>query len=342
MEIVNPLIYPGWDDLVLSSVKGSFFHSSHWARVLHESYGYKPAYFVSLKDNILETLLPFMEVNSFLTGKRGVSTPFADFCELIIPDNGDIREIMDELIEFGKKAGWKYIEMRDGTIMPEESLVFSSYYSHLLDISENAQTLLSRFRESMRQGIKKAENKGVKVNICSSSESIEEFYQLNCITRKRHGLPPQPISFFRNVHKHIISKGNGFVALADYNGQKIAGAVCFNFGNKGIYKYAASDMNFKQLQANGLVMWETIKCCMRRDCETFCLGRTETENNGLLFFKRGWRANEHTINYYRYDLKQGCFVKDKTRISGSSIKLLRKMPIPLLRFAGSLLYKHMG
>jgi hypothetical protein len=30
-EIVNPLTYPGWDDLVLSSGKGSFFNSSETA-----------------------------------------------------------------------------------------------------------------------------------------------------------------------------------------------------------------------------------------------------------------------------------------------------------------------
>jgi hypothetical protein len=341
-EIVNPLTYPGWDDLILSSGKGSFFHSSHWARVLHESYGYKPVYFVSLKDNLLETLFPFMEINSFLTGKRGVSLPFTDYCEQIIPDNSDISEIMDELIHFGKKAGWKYIEIRDGAQMPQNLLPFSSYYRHLLDISNDAQTLLSGFRDSMRRGIKKAEREGVKVNICSSSDSIEEFFKLNCMTRKRHGLPPQPISFFKKIHEHIISKDHGFVALADYNGQKIGGAVCFHFGKRGMYKYGASDSRYQHLRVNNLLIYKAIRYYTGKGYRSFCLGRTESKNGGLLQFKRGFRAEEQIIKYYRYDFEQRSFVKDPTRITVTGIKLFSNMPIPLLKFAGALLYRHAG
>ncbi len=32
IEIINPLSCPGWDDLVIASGKGTFFHSSNWAR----------------------------------------------------------------------------------------------------------------------------------------------------------------------------------------------------------------------------------------------------------------------------------------------------------------------
>ena len=49
LEIVDPLEIPDWDALVLATGKASFFHSSAWARILYESYGYKPLYFASFK-----------------------------------------------------------------------------------------------------------------------------------------------------------------------------------------------------------------------------------------------------------------------------------------------------
>ena len=118
IEIINPLSYPGWDDLVIASGKGSFFHSSNWARVLHESYGYKPVYFAFPTDDGHKALVPFMEVKSSITGKRGVSLPFTDYCEPIIPDGSTIGDVVEHSIRFGKSSGWRYVELRSGGGQP--------------------------------------------------------------------------------------------------------------------------------------------------------------------------------------------------------------------------------
>src|SRR3990172_8371413 len=84
LKVINPLDYPEWDKLLLSTRDYSFFHSSAWARVLHESYGYRPLYFTSIDNGILLSVIPIMEINSIFTGKRAVSLPFTDYCEPII------------------------------------------------------------------------------------------------------------------------------------------------------------------------------------------------------------------------------------------------------------------
>ena len=81
LQIINPLEYPGWDELLLGTDGYSLFHSSSWARVLHESYRYKPLYFTCIENGKLSALIPMMEVISFLTGRRGVSLPFTDCCQ---------------------------------------------------------------------------------------------------------------------------------------------------------------------------------------------------------------------------------------------------------------------
>jgi hypothetical protein len=58
ITIVNPIEYPNWDDLLLTNDQSTFFHTSAWARVLHESYKYKPLYFTSIDNGKLSALIP--------------------------------------------------------------------------------------------------------------------------------------------------------------------------------------------------------------------------------------------------------------------------------------------
>jgi lipid II:glycine glycyltransferase (peptidoglycan interpeptide bridge formation enzyme) len=213
--------------------------------------------------------------------------------------------------------------------------------THDLDLSQTEQEIFTTFKDSTKRNIIKAIQKGVHVKIQKSLESIEEYYRLHCITRKRHGLPPQPLYFFKKIYEHIISKKKGFVALATYKKKVIAGAVFFQFGHKAIFKYGASDPRYLYLRPNNLVMWEAIKRYCQNGFKIFNFGRTELKHKGLLQFKRGWGVKEEILNYYKYDLKENCFVIKKVGIK-SSYRFFKVMPAPILRFAGNILYRHVG
>jgi hypothetical protein len=111
---INSIEYQGWDDLLLTHPKTTFFHTAAWARVLTESYNYKPLYFAILESKRLLGLIPVMEIRSFLTGKRGVSLPFTDECQPLGEDGVRFRHLPEHLTTFGKEAGWKHLEFRGG------------------------------------------------------------------------------------------------------------------------------------------------------------------------------------------------------------------------------------
>jgi len=341
LQIINPLEYPGWDELLLTNENCSFFHSSSWARVLCESYKYKPLYFTLISNGELSDLIPVMEIKSLLTGRRGVSLPFTDYCQPIISDKNHFKEIIDKLIKYGKEADWQYIELRGDESYFQDTIHSSFYYGHTLDLPQSEQELLSSFRSSTNRNIKKAIKEEVNVTLSNSLESIKAFYCLNCITRKEHGLPPQPYFFFKKIYEHIISRKKGFVALANYKNRHIAGAVYFHFGENAIYKYGASDKSYQKLRANNLVMWEAIKWYAQNGFKHFSFGRTDLDHEGLLQFKRGWGAKEETINYYKFDLTKNAFIKELSGIK-SSYSFFQKLPMPLLKFAGWLFYRHVG
>ncbi|MGA2317724.1 MAG: peptidoglycan bridge formation glycyltransferase FemA/FemB family protein [Thermodesulfobacteriota bacterium] len=342
IQIINPITYPGWDDLVVSHPDYSFFHSSAWARVLFESYHYTPKYFTIINDGKLLALIPVMEVNSFLTGKRGVSLPFTDYCKPIIANGISFQNLLEHIIENGKKCGWKSLELRSSSDLLPSTMPSITYLGHTLGLDNGEQEVFSNFRDSTKRNAQKAVKEGVEVKIDHSLESLKEFYRLNCMTRREHGLPPQPFHFFKKIYDHVISRNLGFVILASYSGKNIAGAVYFHFGEKAVYKYGASDKKFQHLRANNLVMWEAIQWYSQNGYKNLCFGRTERENQGLIQFKSGWGTTEQQINYYRYDLNKGSFVPGSSKVTGFHNKIFRNLPLPLLKRVGSVLYKHVG
>ena len=249
--------------------------------------------------------------------------------------------MLKEIFKYGKKANWKYIVLRGGNKYLSGTPFAASYCTHSLELTNNDDDIFSSFRSSTKRNVKKAVKEGVKCKILFSPDAIRRFYSLNCATRRHHGLPPQPFSFFKKLYDSVISKGLGFILLAYYQGKVIAAAVYFHYGGRVIYKYGASDKRYQHLRPNNLVMWEAIKWYALNDYKEFNLGRTETENRGLLQFKRGWGVKETPLNYYKYDIIKDTFVGEGSPIK-SSYSLFKMMPTPILRLTGTILYRHVG
>ena len=341
IQIIDPTKHKGWDKLLLTNEDTTFFHTAGWCRVLAESYNYKPLYFTQIDNGTLTGLIAVMEVNSFLTGKRGVSLPFTDQCEPIAKEQDTFNALRDEVTSYGRQADWKTIELRGGQQYLEDKTPNASFLTHNLDLNKTEKELLSSFRDSTKRNIKKAQKEGITVKAHNSLKAVKAFYRLNCMTRKDHGLPPQPDAFFERLHDQIISKTKGRIFLAEVSGRPIAGAVFASFGNKALFKYGASDKKYQHLRANNLVMWEAIRSYAAEGTTLLNLGRTELDHKGLLQFKRGWGTKEGQIHYYNYDIAKRQFVKKYPKIK-SSYTLFKKMPIPLLKLVGRVLYRHMA
>jgi hypothetical protein len=343
IENINPLDYERWDDLILESNLYSFFHSYAWIKVLRESYGYKPNFFILKNKRGLPAVLPFMDVNSRYTGRRGVSLPFSDYCDPIIREEIDARRLLEHAIDFGKTSNWKYLDLHGGDIIFQDKNPSREFYGYLLTLNPEPNKMLKQFRGSTRRSIKKAVKSGVEIQRSNSFQSMEDFYRLHCLTRKRHQLPAQPLHFFKNIHEHIISKKSGFIIKALYRNKIVGAAVFFHFGQKALFKFGASDLNYQHLRMNNLIMGEAIKWYSTHGFESFFFGRTDMENVGLRRFKQGWGTKEYLIKYFKYDLTTDSLIKNK---AGNMNLMLRfvfgKVPVPISRILGTLLYKHFG
>ena len=342
VQWTNPLEASDWDARLASKNHPalSFFHTSAWANVLTETYGYRPFYFTTSEPGFLHSVLPFMEVPSRLTGNRAVALPFTDNCDPLCMDRVEFKDLFYNAIELGKLRGWKYLEFRGGHKLLNGMPPSVSYYGHSLDLPIDENTLFGQLKSSTRRAIRKAEKSGLCVEASTEADAVNHFYFLHCMTRKRHGLPPQPRSFFKNIQKHILAKDLGMILLARRKKQPVAGAIFFHMGGSAIYKFGASDDAFQHLRGNNLVMWEAIRCFLRRGVKKLDFGRTSTHNAGLRRFKLAWNAKEKDIGYFRYSLAQEKFTSAHDESSGWHNRVFNVLPSFVSRRIGNLLCRH--
>jgi len=341
-ELVNPLEVENWNNLVATMPEYSFFHTANWADVLSQSYEYKPFYLCKKTNGALENLMPIMEVASILTGIRGVSLPFSDACPLPVSNKDQFQSLFNQAVDLGKKRKWKYLELRGGEEHLSKEKPSAIFWGHKLDLSCGSEKLFSGLRNSTQRNIKKAQSANVEVSISQSLAAVKEFCRLNALTRKEHGLPPQPNKFFKHLHEQVIDRDMGFVVLASIGNHTIAANVYLYFGTEVIYKYGASNKKYQRLRANNLVMWEAIKWSCDRGFKTMNFGRTEPEHKGLMQFKDGWGGRTYKIVYYRYSLKEDTFIGASETITPAIKKIFSNLPAPILRVLGNFLYRHTG
>ncbi len=339
--VVNPMDYPGWDSHVSGLEGSSVFHSAAWAQVLHRTYGHKPACFCRLEEGVIKGVLPVMEVRRPFTGRRGISLPFSDHCSLAGP--GVVcAELFQYAKEYGRQQGWRSFEIRSIPMGLQGITPSLRFYGHEINLLRSEEEIWSSFKSRVRTPVRRAQEAGITVRFERSVPAVQAYYKLHSRTRKKHGLPPQPLSFFMNLHQCVLAKGYGDVALAWWRGQLVAAGVFMHLGERAIHKFGASNPGLQKLGANHLLMWETIRKYRGAGLAWLDLGRTSISNEGLRQFKQGFAGEEHQIRYCKYDYSAGEFVEDRDRVTGWYNGLFRLFPEPLLRVLGKVLYSWMS
>jgi hypothetical protein len=338
---VDPSACPEWDAKVTAHPDHSFFHRSAWARVLRQAYGFQPVYLAlpATEPAGQAAMLPLMEVDSWLTGRRGVSLPFTDECQPL-GCRESRRALVQAAMGWGAARGWSRAEFRGGTDWFDDAPPSQLFYGHRVALDAGDEKMLSAMDAATRRAIRKAEKNGVQVTVSRSGEAVRQFYSLHCRTRRKHGLPPQPFVFFRCIQQHVLAANLGVIVTASHAQRPIASSMFFQSGRQAIYKFGASDETCQTLRGSNLVMWEAMKWLARNGATSLHLGRTSLSNEGLRRFKLNWGATEETIEYVKYDFQQKRFVAETDGTTGWHNWFFRRLPLVASRLAGALLYRH--
>jgi Acetyltransferase (GNAT) domain len=344
---LDPMMDPRWADLVHRHPLASVFHSVGWLKALQLTYGYEPvAYTTSPPTGDLENGFVFCEINSWLTGRRLVSLPFSDHCELLSDSSEDVNFVIRNLQTHLADHKWKYLEVRpihENFRRPGSGIAFqpaTKYFLHRLDLRPNLDIVFRGFdKDSVQRRIGRAERAGLTEKCGRSLDLLKEFYTLFLMTRRRHHLPPIPVDWFRNL---IQCQDKALeIRIAYKDTTPIAAILTLQFRGVVYYKYGCSDARFNKFGAVPWLLWSAIVSGKSIGANEFDMGRTQEDNSGLLAFKNNWVPRPEPLVYWKFPTVPSLPWSDrqKLRIAKS---IFSYMPDRLLTLTGRLVYRHIG
>jgi len=340
---IDPLQDPRWKSFSEWHPDASIFHTAGWLEALRTTYGYTPVVLttsapgIPLKDGLL-----FCEIRSVLTGNRLVSLPFSDHCQPLVSHPDALEALIEGMPQTVVRQNWKFFEVRPTTCSPgtgSDLAVTGSYYFHRVDLRASEQLIFTRFdKDCVQRKIRRAERESLRYEEGHSDKLLRCFYKLNIMTRRRHGLPPQPLKWFRSL---IAALGENLQIRIAFKGDiPIASIVTVTYKKKMVYKYGSSDLRYSNLGGNALVFWRAIQDAKVKGIEEFDMGRSDFDNEGLVIFKERWGAERSILNYWRFPASSSH--AGTANLIRKAKRLIAIAPEVSLKTVSNLIYRHMG
>lgn len=352
MSLIDPVEDPRWDSFVLDHALGRISHLSGWKTVLESSFRHMKGYYLALSDpdtGEITAGLPLFDVQSWLTGRRLVSVPFATLCDPLISTSEDMGELFTAAAELANRLKAGYIEIRTFASHPliheERCDTRTLFTHHYLVLDADPEQLKKSFhRTCVRQRITRAVNSNVRLRVGDTAADLKLFYTLYVGARRRIGLPPQPYRFFRMLWEVFHPGRQVLLLLAEWNGQTIGALLLLRHKGRLSAEFLASDENFREISPDHFLFWEAIQAAYREGCTVFDFGRTSPQNRTLMEFKGRWGTATADLPCFYYPKEAGVAFQERRDSLPYRLvaALCRKAPDPALDCLGRLCYRHMG
>jgi len=336
---IDPLQDDRWVTFLGKHRLASAFHSREWLSALQRTYRYRvSALTTSGPGEPLANALVFCRIRSWLTGPRLVSVPFADHCAPLVETEEEFDCLLSHLKQECVRGAERYLEIRSAAKGAGGLADSASFCLHRIDLRPDLGELFQGLHGNcIRRKIARAQREGVTCEEGTSEEILSKFYQLKVLTRRRHRVPPQPLSWFRNLIACMGDKVK--IRLAFYEGRPVAAILTIRYKATMTYKYGCSDSRFHKFGPMQLLMWNAIQEAKSEGLLEFDMGRTDRTNEGLVTFKDRFGGTRSILTYVRYPepRTQRATESASMRIAKSLFALA---PSSLLARAGNILYRH--
>ncbi|MFH1941008.1 MAG: GNAT family N-acetyltransferase, partial [bacterium] len=181
------------------------------------------------------------------------------------------------------------------------------------------------------------------VKASSSEVDLKAFYELNCKTRKKFGVPPKPYRFFKNLWDILNPKNMVDILTVYFESKPICSILYLKYKKRAHGEYMGTDETYRQFSPNIFLFWKTIQRLKAENFHSFDFGSTSANNENLLTFKRRWGTVEEDLKHYYFPEVHGVSADFE---NGTKYKLFtsmcRRMPDGLFRMTGNFLYNHLG
>lgn len=340
---LDPLCDSRWKILVSNHPLSSVFHSTPWLTALKKTYGYRPVVITSCSPEAeLTNGMVFCDVSTWLSGRRLISLPFSDHCEPLLDSSLSVEDVLSWITDGPYREMFTHVELRPCLYRPPETTNLQEnplFVLHRLDLRPTMEDLHKAFhKDCIQRKLRRAERENLQYEEGSSIDLLRKFYQLLVMTRRRHGLPPQPLHWFQSL---IDAFGSDLkIRVASKDGQAVASILTTTHNQTMVYKYGASDAAASRFGGTCLLFWKTIQEAKAAGLEFLDMGRSELEQTGLITFKERWGAVRYPLSYWGFpDKPRRQFGANLTSLAN---RVVLACPDVALKAIGEVLYRHIG
>lgn len=334
---------PRWLSLIEQDPAATIFHHPAWMELLTACYGYRAFIFaVKGRDGQIRAGIPMAEVNDHLTPRRWVALPFSDYCAPLSVEEGGSGALADALVEQQQAKQSPRIEVR-WTLPEQEHLqVQSSYVLHTVPLERDEAKVAKRSHRQQMQNVRTAEKNEIRIVRGAGLDEVRAFYRLHSLSRRKHGVPVQPWSFFKLLTEKLLARDLGFVLLAYKEDACISAGLFLNWQKTLTYKYSATDEASQNLRPNHLATWTAMQWGCANGYTRFDFGRADLEDEGLRSYKRRWGAEETPLCYSYIPTAPQASKAGDGKLGGLLKEIIRRSPVWVGQSAGELFYRFMG
>lgn len=340
-----------WQDYVARSPNATIYHDVAWRDVFHRSLHYRSYYLTAMDaQGVVSGVLPLFRVPSLLGRPKLVSIPFRDRGGVVADDAEVLLALVGAAERLRRELSASVLELK--TITPYSDAVVERtglqrtdhwVHSEVETAGLAGHDLMRMLGEKTRNMIRQAQNAGLAVENSAGEGALEDWMSIYRASQHHLGLPAFPRTFFDSMLR-LLGAYDKARLLVVRDRQKSPMAACIVFVDKQrlIYGYSASTTAGREARANDLMLFHLLEWACANGIRWFDLGSDSPLQEGLLFFKRKWRAKQKTIPTYRLG-ENGAVENDSSSarfdLARRAVRMLPEraahvVTAPLVRFFG--------
>lgn len=191
---------------------------------------------------------------------------------------------------------WAYLKKNKFVRSPLHIL---AEHTWLLDITPSEEDLFKNMDKNHRNLVRRCEKEGVRIEVSTDLEAVEEFNRMHDVTVKRHNFHRFPDGFVRKEFMALAPEHAAVIKAYLPNGTLDAIGIFMFYGTMSCYRHAASLMSDKHLPTSYAVQWAAIKEAKKRGCTIhnfWGIAPPGAQKNhpfyGITHFKKGFGGYE--------------------------------------------------
>lgn len=327
----------GWKELCEASGNTTLFHRPAWAAVLRRAYGFRVLSATFERGGkVLAGCLLSRTKNPF--ARRFVSLPFSDSCAPLGADEGAVAALMRGLVADPHLGG--SLEIR-GIKAPAPWQTVDCFERWSLDLTRPFAEIQRGADRNFRRQVRRAASETLRIENGDSATMLERFYALQLETRRRQGVPSQPLRFFSLVRENFAATHGLEVWLASCAGRDQAAVVVLRDGPMLYAKWSARAVESTAGAAH-LLFFSLLEHHAGK-AAALDLGRTDSRNTGLTRFKAEMGATPAPLPYsYFPRTPRHTSAEDPDRSTGALARIWRRLPLPVTRAVGAVVYRYLA